>query len=92
MSDTKNSEYDNERKLLTRMEENGKEQILYFIKDFKVPSTSYAFCNFLLNCNNIINILPISVKKFRMKILEIIIDIINRYSKLRDFSLSFVLS
>lgn len=34
----------------------------------------------------------ISVKKFRMKILEIIIDIINRYSKLRDFSLSFVLS
>lgn len=34
----------------------------------------------------------ISVKKFRMKILEIIIDTINRYSKLRDFSLSFVLS
>ena len=61
MSDTKNSEYDNERKLLTRMEENGKEQILYFIKDFKVPSTSYAFCNFLMNCNNIINILPKNV-------------------------------
>ena len=34
----------------------------------------------------------ISVKKFRMKILKIIIDTINRYSKLRDFSLSFVLS
>ena len=40
MSDTKNSEYDNERKLLTRMEEDDKEQILYFLKDFKVPSTN----------------------------------------------------
>lgn len=36
--------------------------------------------------------IKISVKKFRMKILKIIIDTINRYSKLRDFSLSFVLS
>ena len=46
--------------------------------------------------NNRINVLKkyyfISVKKFRMKILKIIIDTINRYSKLRDFSLSFVLS
>lgn len=40
MSDTKNSEYDNERKLLTRMEEDDKEQILYFLKDFKVPATN----------------------------------------------------
>ena len=40
----------------------------------------------------ILFIINISVKKFRMKILEIIIDTINRYSKLRDFSLSFVLS
>lgn len=39
-----------------------------------------------------ISFCKISVKKFRMKILEIIIDTINRYSKLRDFSLSFVLS
>ena len=37
MSDTKNSEYDNERKVLTRMEEDDKDQILYFLKDFKVP-------------------------------------------------------
>lgn len=40
MADTKNSEYDNERKLLTRLEEDDKEQILYFLKDFKVPSTN----------------------------------------------------
>ena len=40
MSDTKNSEYDNKRKLLTRMEEDDKEQILYFLKDFKVPATN----------------------------------------------------
>ena len=40
MSDTKNSEYDNKRKLLTRMEEDDKEQILYFLKDFKVPTTN----------------------------------------------------
>ena len=40
----------------------------------------------------IIGLCSISVKKFRMKILKIIIDTINRYSKLRDFSLSFVLS
>ena len=40
MSDTKNSEYDNERKVLTRMEEDDKDQILYFLKDFKVPATN----------------------------------------------------
>ena len=40
MADTNNSEYDNERKLLSRMEEDDKEQILYFLKDFKVPSTN----------------------------------------------------
>ena len=40
MSDTKNSEYDNERKVITRMEEDDKDQILYFLKDFKVPATN----------------------------------------------------
>lgn len=40
MSDKNNPEYDNERKLLTRMEDSDKEQILYFLKDFKVPSTN----------------------------------------------------
>ena len=32
--------YDEERKLLTRLEENDKDQILYFLTDFKVPSTN----------------------------------------------------
>lgn len=40
----KNSEsnpvYDDERKLLTRMEEDDKDQILYFIKDFRIPATN----------------------------------------------------
>lgn len=40
MEDTKNSEYENERKLLSRMEDSDKEQILYFLKDFKVPATN----------------------------------------------------
>ena len=40
MSDKNNPEYDNERKLLSRMEDLDKEQILYFLKDFKVPSTN----------------------------------------------------
>lgn len=40
MKDNKNSEYDNERKLLTRMEDSDKDQILYFLKDFKVPATN----------------------------------------------------
>ena len=40
MSDKDNPEYDNERKLLSRMEDSDKEQILYFLKDFKVPSTN----------------------------------------------------
>ena len=40
MSDKNNPEYDNERKLLSRMEDSDKEQILYFLKDFKVPSTN----------------------------------------------------
>ncbi len=40
MGDKNNPEYDNERKLLTRMEEDDKEQILYFLKDFKVPATN----------------------------------------------------
>lgn len=40
MSDKNNSQYDEERKLLSRMEDCDKEQILYFLKDFKVPSTN----------------------------------------------------
>lgn len=40
MSDKNNPEYDNERKLLSRMEDSDKEQILYFLKDFKVPATN----------------------------------------------------
>lgn len=40
MKDQENPEYDNERKLLSRMEEEDKEQILYFLKDFKVPATN----------------------------------------------------
>ena len=40
MEDKNNPEYDEERKLLSRMEESDKEQILYFLKDFKVPATN----------------------------------------------------
>ena len=40
ISDKNNSQYDEERKLLSRMEDSDKEQILYFLKDFKVPSTN----------------------------------------------------
>lgn len=40
MEDKNNAEYDNERKLLARMEDDDKEQILYFLKDFKVPATN----------------------------------------------------
>lgn len=39
-ADKNNPEYDNERKLLSRMEDDDKEQILYFLKDFKVPATN----------------------------------------------------
>lgn len=35
-----NTVYDEERKLLMRLEEDDKEQILYFLKDFKVPATN----------------------------------------------------
>lgn len=35
-----NPVYDEERKLLTRMEDDDKDQILYFIKDFKIPATN----------------------------------------------------
>ena len=40
MKESKNPQYEDERKLLTRMEEDDKEQILYFLKDFKVPATN----------------------------------------------------
>ena len=40
MEDKNNPSYDDERKLLSRMEDADKEQILYFLKDFKVPSTN----------------------------------------------------
>ena len=40
MNDKCNPQYDDERKLLSRMEDSDKEQILYFLKDFKVPSTN----------------------------------------------------
>ena len=39
-SEDKNPVYDDERKLLSRMEDDDKDQILYFIKDFKVPATN----------------------------------------------------
>lgn len=32
--------YDDERQLLSRMEDNDKKQILYFLQDFKVPATN----------------------------------------------------
>lgn len=40
MNDKNNPQYDDERKLLSRMEDADKEQILYFLKDFKVPATN----------------------------------------------------
>lgn len=40
MTDNNNPEYDDERKLLSRMEDDDKDQILYFLKDFKVPATN----------------------------------------------------
>lgn len=40
MNDKNNPQYDDERKLLSRMEDTDKEQILYFLKDFKVPATN----------------------------------------------------
>ena len=40
MGDKNNPLYDEERKLLSRMEDSDKEQILYFLKDFKVPATN----------------------------------------------------
>ncbi len=40
MADNDNPHYDDERKLLSRMEDSDKEQILYFLKDFKVPATN----------------------------------------------------
>ena len=40
MSDENNPQYDEERKLLSRMEDSDKEQILYVLKDFKVPATN----------------------------------------------------
>ena len=40
LTDKYNPQYDEERKLLSRMEDSDKEQILYFLKDFKVPATN----------------------------------------------------
>ena len=40
MTDKNSPSYDDERKLLSRMEDSDKEQILYFLKDFKVPATN----------------------------------------------------
>lgn len=40
MGDKNNPLYDEERKLLSRIEDSDKEQILYFLKDFKVPATN----------------------------------------------------
>lgn len=37
---SENSVYDEERKLLHRFEDSDKEQILYFLKDFKIPTTN----------------------------------------------------
>ena len=39
-SNGKNPLYDEERCLLSRMEDNDKEQILYFLKDFQIPFTN----------------------------------------------------
>ena len=40
MGDKNNPLYDEERKLLSRMKDSDKEEILYFLKDFKVPATN----------------------------------------------------
>ena len=40
MDDKNNPQYEEERKLLSRMEDSDKEQILYFLSDFKVPATN----------------------------------------------------
>ena len=40
MTDKYNPQYEDERKLISRMEDSDKEQILYFLKDFKVPATN----------------------------------------------------
>ena len=40
MQSNKSKYYDNEINLLDRMKGKHKEEILYFIKDFKVPSTN----------------------------------------------------
>jgi len=40
MKDKDNPVYEDERKLLSRMEDSDKEQILYFLKDFRVPPTN----------------------------------------------------
>jgi len=40
MADKFNPVYDDERKLLSRMEDSDKEQILYFLHDFKIPFTN----------------------------------------------------
>jgi len=40
MKDNDNPVYDDERKILARLEETDKEQILYFLKDFKIPFTN----------------------------------------------------
>ena len=40
MNDKNNPQYEDERKLLSRMEDSDKEQILYFLSDFKVPATN----------------------------------------------------
>ena len=72
--------------------------MLYIVSGELIPESNKLYSGRMNAIGNIIGITlgiivtTISVKKFRMKILEIIIDTINRYSKLRDFSLSFVLS
>lgn len=40
MKDKNNPQYEDERKLLSRMEDSDKEQILYFLSDYKVPATN----------------------------------------------------
>ena len=83
MSDKNNPQYDEERKLLSRMEDSDKEQILYFLKDFKVPATNNQAESDQRNIK-----IKQKIGKFRSdggaEIYAIIRSCINTYKKTRD--------
>ncbi len=80
MTDKENPQYEEERKLLTRMEEDDREQILYFLKDFKVPATNNPVENAQRNIK-----IKQKIGKFRSdsgaEIYAIIRSCINTYKK-----------